>query len=543
MIGSLGIALLLAWAAEPAAAPAAVLLQGGYSTEKHVEYGITFPRARSYQRIPTKPNESLVILKYAERLREERERRGYRPDMLVLRIDYVPDAVPLTPGSGPRGEEEPEEPEADGSSGAGDDEAGGDEEPAEPPPPPINSFQRYIEQRGRGWTVGAAVEGKERGDWKATEYELVRPPKARGNLVGWAYVWESDRERTIAVLGYCPEDRLAEQTKIWRHTASRMKFAPPAPNPKRRKWERFYARREYVGPAYRIETRLSLPEKWKAEDTANYLVVYNTKDQPLVRKIVRDIELIRSEYERLFPPAGPIEAVSTVRICADRDEYHEYGGPRGSAGYWNYRDEELVLYDATKREKGEKTDKTDTFIVLYHEAFHQFIHYSAGELAPHSWYNEGTGDFFSGAVVKNGRVRRIGPNRWRVNTIKRAVAEGKHVPWEKIIRFEQKDYYANPGLCYAQGWAMIYFLNTSEVVAEHPLWSRILAVYFEELKRAWAGEQERLGEGGLADDKAREQAQLAARVTAVDAAFDGVDIAELQGVWESFVRDLEPLER
>ncbi len=525
---------LLATGWTPAGAMS-VGLQGGYTTEKHVEHGLSFPRARSYQRIPTKPNEPWVILKYTEELRADREGRGYRPDMLVLRIDYVADAGPTTPGSGKR--------EDDDREGAeGEDVAEGEEAEAKPPPP-INSFERYLEQRGRGWTLGKATAGKTRGEWKATEFELVRPPKARGNLVGWAYVWEMERERTIGVLGYCPEGRLGEQAKIWRNTASKMRFSEPAPNPERRKWERFYVRRNYVDPAYRIETRLSLPDKWKAEDTENYLVVYNTKDQPLVRKIVRDIELIRAEYEVLFPPAQPIEAVSTVRICENRDEYYEYGGPRGSAGYWNYRDEELVLYDATKREKGEQTDKTDTFIVLYHEAFHQFIHYSAGELAPHSWYNEGTGDFFSGAVVKNGRVRRIGPSPWRVNTIKKAVVESKHVPWEKIIRFEQKDYYANPGLCYAQGWSMIYFLNTSKTVADHPQWSKILTVYFDELKRAWAVEQARLGEEGLAEEKARAAAQLEARTHAVDAAFEGVDIAVLQGEWEAFVRDLEPIER
>ena len=41
----------------------------------------------------------------------------------------------------------------------------------------------------------------------------------------------------------------------------------------------------------------------------------------------------------------------------------------------------------------------DTLAVLYHEAFHQFIFYSVGEVAPHSWFNEGHGDYFSGADV------------------------------------------------------------------------------------------------------------------------------------------------
>ena len=73
------------------------------------------------------------------------------------------------------------------------------------------------------------------------------------------------------------------------------------------------------------------------------------------------------------------------------------GNPR-SAGYWNSRTEELVLFDAEEHERGKRPDDSGTFIVLYHEAFHQYIHYSTGELPPHSWFNEGYGDYFSGAT-------------------------------------------------------------------------------------------------------------------------------------------------
>ena len=40
-----------------------------------------------------------------------------------------------------------------------------------------------------------------------------------------------------------------------------------------------------------------------------------------------------------------------------------------------------------------------TWETLSHETFHQFIFYFYGSLSPHSWYNEGQGDYFAGAKM------------------------------------------------------------------------------------------------------------------------------------------------
>lgn len=56
------------------------------------------------------------------------------------------------------------------------------------------------------------------------------------------------------------------------------------------------------------------------------------------------------------------------------------------------------------------------------------------------------------------------------------------MPWKDIIGFEQPEYYRSDrvGLCYAQGWSMIYFLRQSPVVQKHPQWSKILDTYFND---------------------------------------------------------------
>jgi hypothetical protein len=219
-----------------------------------------------------------------------------------------------------------------------------------------------------------------------------------------------------------------------------------------------------------------------------------------------------------------------------------YGGPPRSAGYWNWVAEELVFYDAEKVDKQHRISDADTFIVLYHEAFHQFIHYSTGELPPHSWFNEGHGDYFSGAQIRDGKMRGIGPNPWRVHTIQSAIEEDKQIAWKDIIRFEQPQYYRDDivHICYAQGWSMIYFLRKSPEVAKRPEWAKILPVYFDTLKAKYGEELASLEAAGKKDDLLlKAKAGLAARTKAVDAAFEGVDLDEIQDAWSKFTMAIE----
>ena len=536
MIRDLLAAILVLAGTLLSSAPAAA--QGGYSKEKYPVHGITFELAKNFEWLAIQPNEEWVVLQWtyeessSGRSKEGRGATGSR--LQIVRIDYEADPGPETPGGlGPSQGDEP----APKEGGEGGEEA----EPEEPPPPPLNSWSRYLERRLSRWAALEVAKDDPRDGFEPTEYEL-RVKKGRAGTRGWAYVWEQPGERTFVVLGWSDDAQYEDQVKIWRRTAEKMRFSEPEPDPEVVKWERYYQRRpKFKDPEYRIRVRQGLDGDWEAEDTENYIVIFNTPDQPLVRRIVKDMESIREEYVKLFPAAGEIKAVSTVRVCADRDEYMQYGGPGGSAGYWNWVTEELVLYDGTKREKGKKTDKLDTFIVLYHEAFHQYIHYSAGQLAPHSWFNEGYGDYFSGALIKGGKVKKIEPNRWRVNTIRKAVEENRHTPWKDIIGFEQPQYYnrAMVGVNYAQGWSMIYFLNTSKTVQRNEQWSAILPKYFDTLKSSWKKELAALeAEGKEEEWEDRAAGQLRARQAALAAAFEGVDVAELEAEWRAFVLDL-----
>jgi hypothetical protein len=537
-----GLLLLLSLGTAAVAAPA----QGGYITKKHPSRGIDFRKPKRWDKLPVQPTEEWIRFKLIEPVPEEkRDRRKIQPHIEIIDIPYVADAAPLTGGEAPA----PAKPEEEVPAAEDGEEKDEKAEEEEPPPPPLNSWERYLERELKGWKseLVETLRPKGRGDgvWERAVYQMTRSSKAKGRggsskRAGYAYVWTRSRERTVVAFGQCAEGDLEELEPIFEEVGTELDLYEPD-NREELKWRKRYERDGLRAIDYRTPVRIEATEDgWKVEDTENYIVVYNTSDQQLVRRIVKDLENIRKKYIELFPPSGPIEAVSTVRICSGMSEYYSYGGPKGSAGYWYDVTEELVLPDATKREKGEKTDKSNTFIILYHEALHQYIHYSAGKLSPHSWFNEGYGDYFSGSEISGGKVKRIGLNPWRLGTIKAAVSARKHVPLEKIIRYEQRDYYRNAGLCYAEGWSIIYFLNTSKVVARHEVWSEILTVYFETLKDAWASQLARLKDEGKEEDAtARLAAQKEARVAAVDAAFEDVDIWELEEAWLEFVEGLQ----
>ena len=261
----------------------------------------------------------------------------------------------------------------------------------------------------------------------------------------------------------------------------------------------------------RREIERTLVEGWDVvvSKKRNYVVVYNTKgrrNDQLARTVAERIEAIREQiYEVQFPPAKPVEAVSVARVCGDRREYVQYGGSPSSAGYWNSDAEELVLYDASPS----KEIDDNTLAVLYHEAFHQYIYYSVGNVAPHSWFNEGHGDYYAGARWKAGKFQ-IGPFSWRTGVLRNALVAGPspyewderkigpetvrvrkwdrskngYSPLEALVTMDQGEYYAYPSVSYAQGWGLVYFLR--EIVPKNPKWAakwgKILPTYFDTLK-------------------------------------------------------------
>lgn len=316
--------------------------------------------------------------------------------------------------------------------------------------------------------------------------------------------------------------------------------------------DRLYASGKYRAVATRKKARQDLAEGWKALDTENYLIVHHCRNEDLVRKIAREIEAMRALYTELFPPSGAMDQLSVVRVCRTMDEYHQYGGPPNTGGYWHPGNEELVFFDYTqtmktmdskaKRSLGNRklTDE-DTLLVLYHEAFHQYIYYAVGEVAPHDWFNEGYGDYFSGADVSSGgKVTKVEPSSWRIHLAKDMCEYGEgFVPLAELLRAERAVFY-NPArirFFYAGAWSFLYFLRTSKEVAAHPQWSQLLTVYFDTMKQTY---QQLLAEpGAKASLEQKQVAGFEARKAALTKMLAGLDLAALEAAWRKYVVEMK----
>ena len=538
--------------ADSAAASVAQPVPEGMVRIEKPERGYRFLCPRGYREIPVQPGDDVLVGQFVRPARGGGSNGGRRPNDTEIWIVSIPKPEEPVPRLDVR--VRPAKPDEPASGGNSDGENEGDAEGAKekdskPKPKSYDevyaernsaySFEELVSKRLRGWKI-FLDENEETRNGYVREVRLARVPKNAESLTfealetRKAFAWVHEhQDRFVAFLGFAPA---AEASRRYRdfYRAGRSLEAIEIEDGDRQKLATYYERNpEFRDPAFRIERRSGLAPGWDAIDTENFLILHSTKDRKLLRLLENNLEGMRRAFEEAFPPAVPVEAVAVVRVCRDRQEYMDYGGVPGSAGYWNFVQEELVLFDFPVGKGGR--GNLDTFCVLYHEAFHQYMHYSTGELPPHSWFNEGYADYFGGAIVytNTGKVKEIRTNPWRVGTVRTAVEKNRHIPLEKLFKASKREYYAQAGRYYAHGWALVYFLERAPVMRKEDRWKRILPVYYETLKKAWASEKARLGPEANLEQKTAAGGR--ARTVALERALDGVDIQRLEEEWKAFV--------
>ncbi|MCI0341787.1 MAG: DUF1570 domain-containing protein [Planctomycetales bacterium] len=240
---------------------------------------------------------------------------------------------------------------------------------------------------------------------------------------------------------------------------------------------------------------------WKIHQTPHYRIEYNC-DDAFAKKLGMHLEAILGEYLKIWPLMKRIKQFR-VKCFANLRGYHNGGGPWGSAGYFSPYQKELVTFKTEENmpirshETGETFDIPESepgetsFHIMYHEAFHQYSRLYMGENRMDgdipSWFNEGMGDyFFGGNFQKNGSIK-IEENWWRVETVKNAVEKGTYHKIKTLVAMTQRDYYTmNPGLCYAQGWALNYYFLRGSPKMNPPMaprYARIPGIMFDELEK------------------------------------------------------------
>lgn len=416
----------------------------------------------------------------------------------------------------------------------------------------IHDTKTLLARKFRGWRAlpqnGKGLKEDER------EFRLIR---GRGNAsrIGYLYTHKV-RGQTWGVVGFM--DDTVE--KVWRRDFRKLGRSierPKGYGAVKNKAADYYKLKDFRDIPFRVKSRQQMVKGWKAHDTKNFFVVYHTDNFKLVNKITADLEIMRAVFEERFPPVKEIEAVSVVRVCRDAKEYHDYGGPPGSAGYWNFVAKELVLYDMTKTKRKTKSGRTvrgsraDSYLTLYHEGFHQYVFYGLGEMSPDYWFNEGNADYFSAAKVYTGskKVKSFELHPWRIPVIAQVLLANKRITFKQLVEAKRAQYYDKRlvSLYYAFGWSLCYFIHevSAEVATElgidPKLWSGIVDRYYVALKDARAKQVAVLPANTPLQE--RQAAEARARKMATDIAFKGVDPAQFEKAWVDWLNEVTAAER
>lgn len=108
--------------------------------------------------------------------------------------------------------------------------------------------------------------------------------------------------------------------------------------------------------------------------------------------------------------------------------------------------------------------KSQTFSVLQHEGFHQFVYNHIGTGLP-QWINEGLAQYYQDGIMINGRLQLGLANARRLKLVKSAIKNKRFVRLKKLVTISNRSWAeilnTQPqvsNIMYAQSWSAVYFL-------------------------------------------------------------------------------------
>ena len=220
-------------------------------------------------------------------------------------------------------------------------------------------------------------------------------------------------------------------------------------------------------------------DKWWYINTRNYIVLSDFKDKKLAEKLEEELERLRTTYMRLMPPRAAMNQVGVVRVFSDAVEYAAYVPPQvaTSIGVWVPGRKELIIRGAYWY--GDRVAKETLMHTVYHEAFHQYMHYAYPGTDPHVWYSEGMAELCAG--IEYDRLQmNVRELDYRVDPVLKLIKEDR-VDFERLTTMTQQQFYT-PGQTtplenYALSWALVYFIEKGAEGASKARYTRILISY------------------------------------------------------------------
>lgn len=215
------------------------------------------------------------------------------------------------------------------------------------------------------------------------------------------------------------------------------------------------------------------------------LTVYQTRyyvihtDLPLdaVREAAVRLTAMAEEYHRRTRGfSGAIRRKLPFYLFGSAEDYHDAGGPPGSAGAFTGR--RLMAFAG--RHPGPRT-----WHVIQHEGFHQFAHAVIRGKIP-VWVNEGLAEYFGqGIFTGDGFVVGVVPPD-RLARLKKRIQAGTLREFRQMMSMDNRDWTGQIRLGdYDQAWSMIHFL----VHADRGRYVRALSEFMNDIGRRMRHEQ------------------------------------------------------
>lgn len=225
-----------------------------------------------------------------------------------------------------------------------------------------------------------------------------------------------------------------------------------------------------------------VPEGYQVVKVGRYDIQTNCTVE-IAKQVGRHMTAMFRLYKKSFTTTKTPTDRLYVKLFKSRKGFRDYGAPGGAAAYYSKGDKEMVGYFTGKLDgklNSKSTGKNslssrmrahytmDTLGVFSHEGWHQYYHWACGSQIPFpSWSDEGIGEYFYSCYLNDKKELVVGaPCDTRLSTIQKAIRSNKFIPLNELVLFDQRRYYAQANLCYAQGWSLCHFFM------EHPVYKK-----------------------------------------------------------------------
>ena len=148
-----------------------------------------------------------------------------------------------------------------------------------------------------------------------------------------------------------------------------------------------------------------------------------------------------------------------VRFMDSENTYEQVGGDPRMAGFYNPGSGYLVI---------KQLPFYDLIPIVYHEAFHQYLHSFVGDVQIPIWFNEGMAVYFEGMQRdEKSKVKALSPKlikRGKIRMVKDAINTRTQIPLETLLKVTHEEFHdkENESLYYSQSFAvMFYFMQLS----------------------------------------------------------------------------------